>query len=46
MDDMDELEKIDLPKLALPGHINDAVVYQLREISRVGTVGQIPFEEW
>jgi hypothetical protein len=45
MDDMDELAKIDLAKLVLPGHINDAVGYLLREISRVGTFGQIPFEE-
>lgn len=45
MDDMDELAKIDLAKLALPGHINDAVGYLLREISRVGTLGAIPYEE-
>lgn len=45
MDDMDELAKIDLAKLALPGHIKDAVGCLLREISRVGTLGQIPHEE-
>jgi hypothetical protein len=45
MDDMDELAKIDLVKLALPGHINDAVGYLLREISRVGTLGGISYEE-
>lgn len=45
MDDMDELAKIDLAKLALPGHINDAVGHMLKEISRVGTLSQIPIEE-
>lgn len=45
MDDMDELARIDLAKLALPGQINDAIGYVLREISRVGTLGEIRFEE-
>lgn len=45
MDEMDELAKIDLAKLALPGHINDGVGYMLGEISRVGALGGIQYEE-
>lgn len=45
MDDMDELAKTDLAKLALPDHINNGIGYLLREISRIGTLGEIPFEE-
>lgn len=42
---MNELAKIDLAKLALPGHISDAVGDMLGEISRIGTLGEITFME-
>lgn len=42
---MDDLAKEELAKLALPDGINDAVGYLLREISHVGTLGSIPYEE-
>lgn len=42
---MDDLAKEELAKLGLPDGINDGVGYLLREISRVGTLGGIPYEE-
>lgn len=45
MDDINDLTRNDLAKLDLPDKINDAVCHLMREISCVGALGIIPYEE-